>query len=243
MIEIIPAIDIMEGRCVRLTRGDFSRKQEYGDPLDTARMFEDHGLRRLHLVDLDGARQKRVVHYGILEKIALGTALVIDWGGGLRSDEDVRIVFESGAHMITGGSVAVKDPAVFLGWLERYGPGRVILGADFRGGRIAVSGWDETTSLDLLEYLEGYMERGVKKAICTDISRDGMLEGPSTAIYSGIKNKMASLCLVASGGISRMKDVAELQEAGIDGAIIGKAIYERRITLDALKRFILKNEG
>lgn len=243
MIEIIPAIDIIQGKCVRLTRGDFSQKKEYGDPLEMARMLEDHGMKRLHLVDLDGARERRVVNYRILEKIALETALVIDAGGGLRSDEDVRIVFESGARMITGGSVAVKEPAVFLGWLEKYGPQKVILGADFKAGKIAVSGWGEETALDLEEFLAGYQEKGVEKAICTDIDRDGMLGGPSTGIYTGIKQKLGSLFLVASGGISRLEDLKELEENGIDGVIIGKAIYEKRISLGSLKNYIHKRDG
>ncbi|MFO7933060.1 MAG: 1-(5-phosphoribosyl)-5-[(5-phosphoribosylamino)methylideneamino]imidazole-4-carboxamide isomerase [Bacteroidales bacterium] len=241
MIQIIPAIDIIGGKCVRLTQGDFTRSREYGDPLEMARQFEDHGLKRLHLVDLDGAREKKVVNYGILEKIALRTTLVIDAGGGLRSDEDVRIVMESGARMVTGGSVAVKDPPVFLGWVRRYGPGRVILGADFKEGRIAVSGWEEETSLDLMDYLSGYVEKGIRMAICTDISRDGMLQGPSMEVYRGIKNEISSLVLVASGGIAGLKDVERLQEAGIDGVIIGKALYEKKITLDAIERFIVKN--
>jgi len=243
MIEIIPAIDIIQGKCVRLTQGDFDRKQEYGDPLEMARKFEDHGLRRLHMVDLDGAREKRVVNYGILEKIALRTTLVIDVGGGLRSDEDVRIVFESGAHMITGGSVAVKDPSVFLGWVERYGAGKVILGADFTEEKIAISGWDEETSLDLMEYLSGYMDKGIEKAICTDISRDGMLQGPSTGTYARIKQQMPAIFLVASGGIARLEDIEQLGKAGVDGVIIGKAIYERKITLGSLERYNLKNSG
>lgn len=241
MIQIIPAIDIIGGKCVRLTQGDFTRSREYGDPLEMARQFEDHGLKRLHLVDLDGAREKKVVNYGILEKIALRTTLVIDAGGGLRSDEDVRIVLESGARMVTGGSVAVKDPPVFLGWVQRYGSGKVILGADFKEGRIAVSGWEEETSLDLMEYLSGYVEKGIRMAICTNISRDGMLQGPSMEVYRGIKDEISSLVLVASGGIACLKDVERLQEAGIDGVIIGKALYERKITLDAIERFIVKN--
>lgn len=243
MMEIIPAIDIIEGRCVRLTRGEFHRKREYGDPLEIARMLEDQGFRRLHLVDLDGAREKRVVNHRILEKIARQTTLVIDAGGGLRSDEDVRIVFESGARMITGGSVAVKDPSLFLGWLERYGPERVILGADFRQGKIAVSGWSEETDLDLTEFLSAYMDQGVRKAICTDISRDGMLEGPATGTYAGIKKKMGSLFLVASGGIARLEDLEELEEAGADGVIIGKALYENRITADSLKKYLINRGG
>ncbi len=241
MIEIIPAIDIIEGKCVRLTQGDYQRKKQYGDPLEMALMFEDHGMTRLHLVDLDGAREKRVVNYQVLELIAARTGLIIDAGGGLRSDEDVRIVLESGAQMVTGGSIAVKDRSVFTGWLERFGPDRIILGADFRNGRIAISGWHEETSLDLMEFIEGYRKEGISKAICTDISRDGMLEGPSLEIYTQIKEEQKELFLVASGGISGMEDIEKLDESGIDGVIIGKAIYEKKIDLKHLETYILNN--
>lgn len=241
MIQIIPAIDIIEGKCVRLTQGDFQRKTEYGDPLEIAKQFEDHGIRRLHLVDLDGAIKKRVVNYRVLEQIASETELVIDVGGGLRTDEDVRKVFESGAHMVTGGSVAVKDRQTFLGWLKRYGAEKIILGADYRSGRIAVSGWHEETTLELMEFLAGYRLEGLEKAICTDIDKDGMLEGPSLDVYSGIKAEHQGLFLIASGGISEMKDIENLDEAGIDGVIVGKAIYENRISLNRLASYILKN--
>lgn len=242
MIQIIPAIDIIEGKCVRLTQGDYQRKQEYGDPLDMAMKFEDHGIGRLHLVDLDGAREKRVVNHRILEQIASRTGLIIDAGGGLRSDEDVRIVFESGATMVTGGSIAVKDKQVFLGWLDKYGPERIILGADFREGKIAVSGWYEETFLDLREFIKGFRESGIEKAICTDISRDGMLEGPSLEIYRQIRKEQETLFLIASGGISRMEDIEDLNDADIGGVIVGKAIYEKRIDLKTLEKFILNNK-
>jgi len=241
MIEIIPAIDVIDGKCVRLSQGDYGRKQEYGDPLDMALKFEDHGLKRLHLVDLDGAREKRVVNHRVLEQIASRTGLVIDAGGGLRSDEDVRIVFESGARMITGGSVAVKDRLLFLGWLDYYGAGRVILGADFKEGKIAVSGWEENTSIDLMDFLEDFSKDGVEKAICTDIALDGMLEGPSLQTYIRIKEEMGPLHLIASGGISQMEDIEKLDEAGLEGVIVGKAIYENRIPLKELETYILKN--
>lgn len=241
MIEIIPAIDVIDGKCVRLSQGDYGRKQEYGDPLDMALKFEDHGLKRLHLVDLDGAREKRVVNHRVLEQIASRTGLVIDVGGGLRSDEDVRIVFESGARMITGGSVAVKDRLLFLGWLDYYGAGRVILGADFKEGKIAVSGWEENTSIDLMDFLEDFSKDGVEKAICTDIALDGMLEGPSLQTYIRIKEEMGPLHLIASGGISQMEDIEKLDEAGLEGVIVGKAIYENRIPLKELETYILKN--
>jgi phosphoribosylformimino-5-aminoimidazole carboxamide ribotide isomerase len=241
MIEIIPAIDIIEGKCVRLTQGDYAQKKEYGDPLEMAKQFEDHGINRLHLVDLDGAREKRVVNHRILEKIAGTTSLVIDAGGGLRSNEDLHIVFESGASMITGGSIAVKDPELFLGWLKLYGPDRIILGADFRDGKVAVSGWDEETVLDLMVFVDDYRSLGIKKVICTDIAKDGMLEGPSIETYEELKAKDKQLFLIASGGISRMEEIELLDEAGIDGVITGKAIYEGRITLKTLETYILKN--
>ncbi len=241
MIEIVPAIDIIDGKCVRLTQGDYARKKEYGDPLEMAQQFEDHGIKRLHLVDLDGAREKRVVNHRILEQIATRTTLVIDAGGGLRSDEDLRIVFESGASMVTGGSIAVKERELFLEWLGQYGAERIILGADFRAGKVAVSGWHEATSLDLMEFVEDYRAQGIKKVICTDIDKDGMLEGPSMETYKALKAKDKQLFLIASGGISRMEEIELLDEAGIDGVITGKAIYEGKITLKTLETYILKN--
>ena len=241
MIELIPAIDIIEGRCVRLTQGDYTQKKEYGDPLEMALQFEGHGLKRLHLVDLDGASQQRVVNYRILEQIASRTSLVIDAGGGVRSDEDLRIVFESGARMVSGGSIAVKDRELFLGWLKQYGAERIILGADFRDGKVAVSGWYEATELDLPVFISDYRKEGIVKVICTDIDKDGMLEGPSIETYKELKDKDNELHLVASGGISKMEDIELLDEAGIDGVIFGKAIYEGKIPLPVLESYILKN--
>ena len=241
MIELIPAIDILEGRCVRLTQGDYAQKKEYGDPLEIAKKFENHGIRRLHLVDLDGARERRVVNHRILEQIASRTALVIDAGGGLRSDEDLRIVFESGASMVTGGSVAVKDRELFLGWLKQYGPERIILGADFRAGKVAISGWHEETALDLKEFITDYRTEGIVKVICTDIDKDGMLEGPALETYKTLKTDDSELYLVASGGISKMEDIELLDEAGIDGVIVGKAIYEGKIPLLTLETYIINN--
>ena len=241
MIELIPAIDIIEGRCVRLTQGDYAQKKEYGDPLEIAKKFENHGIRRLHLVDLDGAREQKVVNHRILEQIASRTALVIDAGGGLRSDEDLRIVFESGASMVTGGSVAVKDRELFLGWLKQYGPERIILGADFRAGKVAVSGWHEETALDLKEFITDYRTEGIVKVICTDIDKDGMLEGPALETYKTLKTDDSELYLVASGGISKMEDIELLDEAGIDGVIVGKAIYEGKIPLHTLETYIINN--
>jgi phosphoribosylformimino-5-aminoimidazole carboxamide ribotide isomerase len=241
MIEIIPAIDIIGGKCVRLTQGDYAQKKEYGDPVDMAKQFEDHGISRLHLVDLDGAREQRVVNYRILEQIAARTALAIDAGGGLRSDEDLRIVFESGASMITGGSIAVKDRELFLGWLKQYGPERIILGADFRDGKVAVSGWHEATELELNSFIAAYRKEGIVKVIATDINKDGMLNGPSGLIYKELKEEDRGLYLIASGGISKMEDIEDLEEAGIDGVIVGKAIYEGNIALKTLENYILKN--
>jgi phosphoribosylformimino-5-aminoimidazole carboxamide ribotide isomerase len=230
MIEIIPAIDIIGGKCVRLSQGNFWSSVTYGDPLEMALMFEDHGLKR------------RVVNYRILEQIASRTTLVIDAGGGLRDEEDVRIVFESGAAMVTGGSIAVKERDLFLGWIDRYGSDRVILGADFREGKIAVSGWEEHTDLNLITFLSGYMEEGVKMSICTDIALDGMLQGPSLLTYRRIKKELGSLYLVASGGISHVKDIEQLDQDGIDGVVVGKAIYEGRIPLKELEKYTIDNE-
>ena len=241
MIELIPAIDIIEGRCVRLTQGDYARKKEYGDPFEMAQQFEDHGIRRLHLVDLDGAREQKVVNYRVLERIATGTSLVIDAGGGLRSDEDLRIVFESGARMVTGGSIAVKDRELFLGWLKQYGPEQIILGADFKAGKVAVSGWHEASGHDLKEFIAGYRAEGIVKVICTDIEKDGMLKGPALETYTELKAEDHALYLVASGGISKMEDIVLLDEAGIDGVIVGKAIYEGKIALKTLESYILNN--
>lgn len=241
MIELIPAIDIIEGRCVRLTQGDYTQKKEYGDPLEMALRFEGHGLKRLHLVDLDGASQQRVVNFKILEQIASRTSLVIDAGGGVRSDEDLRIVFESGASMVTGGSIAVKDRELFLGWLNQYGAEQIILGADFRAGKVAVSGWHEATALDLNTFISDYRNEGIVKVICTDIDKDGMLQGPSMETYKALKAEDNELHLVASGGISKMEDIELLDEAGIDGVIVGKAIYEGKIPLPTLENYLLNN--
>ena len=242
MIDIIPAIDIIDGRCVRLKQGDFDAKTEYAaNPLDMAKRFEDHGIKRLHLVDLDGARAKQIVNYKVLEDIASKTGLIIDFGGGIRSNSDVRIAFESGAHMLTGGSIAVKNRQLFMDWLGNFGPEKIILGADFNEGKIAVSGWEEKTDLELISYLTGFFENGVKSAICTDISLDGMLEGPSIEAYNLIKKEIPGIILIASGGISEMNDVIQLQENGIEGVIIGKSIYEGRIELDDIERFIMEN--
>jgi phosphoribosylformimino-5-aminoimidazole carboxamide ribotide isomerase len=238
MIDIIPAIDIINGKCVRLTMGDYSKISQYGDPLDMALRFQDHGIRRLHLVDLDGAREGAVVNYRILEKIASGTSLVIDAGGGIKSDEDLRIVFESGARMATGGSIAVKDPVLFEGWLKSYGSDRIILGSDFKDGKIAVSGWIEETEEELLPFIGSWFKKGVRMTICTDISKDGVLMGTSEKIYSTVIEQYPDLYLVASGGVSSLDDIFSLEALNIPAVIIGKAIYEGRIALRELEQFI-----
>lgn len=243
MISIIPAIDIIEGKCVRLSRGDYNRKKIYNeDPLEVAKQFEEHGLKRLHLVDLDGAKEKHIVNRKVLEKIAGKTNLEIDFGGGIKSDEDIRVVFASGADMATVGSIAVKEKELFLKWLKTYGPDRIILGADVNDKKIAITGWLEDTDINLFDFIHDYRKEGIVKILCTDISKDGMLEGTSMELYKEIKSRFADISLIASGGISGMDEVKELNITGISGVIIGKAIYENRIRLSDLERFILENK-
>lgn len=238
MIELIPAIDLIEGKCVRLTQGDYATRKVYNeDPLDVARQFEDHGIRRLHLVDLDGAKAGRIINYKVLEKLATQTGLVIDFGGGLKSDDDLRIAFDCGAEMITGGSIAVKQPERFLSWLTQYGAGRIILGADAKDKKIAVSGWEEGTDFELIPFVRDYQAKGVQKIICTDIGRDGMLQGPAIDLYKELQEALPGLYLIASGGVSSIADIERLAEAGIPAVIFGKAIYEGRIPLKELERF------
>ncbi len=238
MIELIPAVDIIDGKLVRLTKGDYETKKEYSqDPLETARQFEDIGIKRLHLVDLDGAKGGHIVNYDVLEKIASGTNLIIDFGGGIKSDEDVRVAFESGAHMITGGSIAVRRPQLFLAWLEKYGADRVILGADIKDGRIAIQGWLEESDARWQTFLESYTARGVRKVISTDISRDGMMSGPSTELYKDMMQEFPELYVIASGGVSCMQDVLQLEAANVPAVIMGKAIYEGRITFQELENY------
>ena len=239
-IELIPAIDIIEGKCVRLSQGNYSSKTVYSEnPLEVAQRFQDVGIRRLHLVDLDGAASNHIVNYKILEQIASHTDLISDFGGGLKSDEDLRIAFECGATMVTGGSSAVKDPDIFKSWLRKYGSERIILGADVRDGKIAVHGWKEESELELLPFVGGFMEEGIDKVICTDIQRDGMLQGPATKLYQEILDKYSDLFLIASGGVRDMDDILRLQEAGIPAVIFGKALYEGYITVKDLERFII----
>ena len=237
-IEIIPAIDIIDGKCVRLSQGDYQQKIIYNEnPLEIAKMFEAAGLKRLHLVDLDGAKAHHIVNHKVLENIASRTSLVIDFGGGLKSDEDLKIAFESGASMVTGGSIAVKDRETFLHWIETYGPEKIILGADAKDKMIAVGGWQEVSKLSILEFIESYTSKGIRQVISTDIARDGMLTGPSIELYKEIMEKFTVLVLIASGGIASMKDIYELDELGIPGVITGKAIYEGRITMKEIEKF------
>ncbi len=240
MIEIIPAIDIIEGKCVRLTQGDYAQKTVYNEnPVEVAKMFADAGIRRLHLVDLDGAKAQHIVNYKVLENITSRTDLIVDFGGGLKSDDDLRIAFECGASMITGGSIAVKNPETFTAWIEKYGPEKIILGADVKDQKIAVGGWTETTDIELIPFLNHYFEKGISKVICTDISKDGMLEGPAIELYKHILRNLPEAYLIASGGVSSIQDIEHLQKAGVPAVIFGKAIYEGKIKLKELERFLL----
>lgn len=242
MIEIIPAIDLIDGKCVRLSQGDYNQKIIYNEnPLEVAKMFADTGIKRLHLVDLDGAKAHHIVNYKVLENISSGTDLIIDFGGGLKSDKDLQIAFESGASMVTGGSIAVKNPDVFSSWILKYGGEKIILGADVKNEKIAVGGWLETTELDLIPFIISYMKQGINKVVCTDISKDGMLQGTALELYKKMLLEIPALYLIASGGVSSIRDVELLHEAGIPAVIIGKAIYEGRISVKDLNNFIIQN--
>lgn len=239
-MRIIPAIDLIEGKCVRLSKGDYSTKKVYNEkPLEVAKKFEAHGIRYLHLVDLDGAKSKHIVNHKVLEQIATKTNLKIDFGGGLKSNEDLRIAFESGASQVTGGSIAVKDKLTFGNWIRTYGADKIILGADALAEKVAVSGWQEESNEELLPFISSYREKGIVYVICTDISKDGMLEGPSFSLYQKILENTKGLKLIASGGISTFDELPKLAELGCEGSIIGKAIYENRIRLKQLENFIL----
>lgn len=238
-MDIIPAIDLIDGKCVRLSQGDYDRKTVYNEnPLEVARMFEDHGIKRLHLVDLDGAKAHHIVNHKVLETIATKTKLVIDFGGGLKTDDDLRIAFECGAQMITGGSIAVKSPEVFEAWISKFGASRIILGADVKDEKIAVTGWTEDTDLQLLPFLENYVNKGISKVICTDIAKDGMLQGASVELYKKVLLAFPEMYLVASGGVSNIRDLEILAEADLPAVIFGKAIYEGRIQLKDLEPFL-----
>jgi len=233
-MRIIPAIDIMDGKCVRLTKGDYTTKKIYNEnPLEIAKSFEDNGIQFLHLVDLDGAKSNSIINYKILEKLASKTTLAIDFGGGLKSEKDVEIAFESGAKQITGGSIAAKNRSEFVGWINRYGAEKVILGADCKDRKIATDGWLEESDTDVIEFIQSYEQNGIRDVISTDISKDGMLEGPSINLYKDILNQ-TQINLIASGGVSNINDLYRLREIGCSGVIIGKAIYEGRVTIKEL---------
>ena len=238
MIEIIPAIDIIDGKCVRLSQGDYNQKKVYNEnPLEVAQMFEDAGITRLHLVDLDGAKASHIVNYKVLETIASKTNLVVDFGGGLKTDEDLKIAFESGAQMITGGSIAVKNQEVFLSWIEKFGAEKIILGADAKDRKVAVTGWTEVADDEVVDFIKFYHQHKVEKVICTDIACDGMLTGPSFELYKEILEAVPGLYLIASGGVASMKDIIDLDEANVPAVITGKAIYEDRISLDEIRNY------
>ncbi|OPC01028.1 1-(5-phosphoribosyl)-5-[(5-phosphoribosylamino)methylideneamino]imidazole-4-carboxamide isomerase [Elizabethkingia meningoseptica] len=237
-MRIIPAIDIIDGKCVRLSQGDYNTKKVYNEnPLEVAKEFEDHGIKYLHLVDLDGAKSKQIINYKTLEQIASKTSLRVDFGGGIKSQKDIDIAFECGAYQITGGSIAVKEPEIFTKWIEQYGSEKIILGADCKNRKIATHGWLESSELDVIDFIRDYTQKGISYVICTDIAKDGMLEGTSNELYKEILENTA-VKLIASGGVSNMEDLHLLKEIGCEGVILGKAIYEGRIKLNELQKLI-----
>lgn len=241
-MRIIPAIDIIEGKCVRLTKGDYNTKKIYNEnPVEVAKEFEAAGIQYLHVVDLDGAKASHIVNYKVLEQIASKTNLKIDFGGGLKSDKDLQIAFNSGANQITGGSIAVKNPEIFESWIAKFGADKIILGADCNNEKIAVSGWQEEIDLEVIPFIKDYQSKGISYVICTDISKDGMLEGPSFELYQRILENTPKIKLIASGGISTFDEIPKLSEMNCEGVIIGKAIYENRISLKQLENYIVKN--
>ena len=245
-MRIIPAIDIIDGKCVRLTKGDYNTKKIYNEnPLEVAKEFEAAGIEFLHVVDLDGAKASQIINYKVLEQIASKTNLKIDFGGGLKSNKDLEIAFNSGANQITGGSIAVKNSDIFESWIAKYGAQKIILGADFypdtAGGKIATNGWKEESTSELIPFIKGYQDKGIEYVICTDISKDGMLQGPSFEVYKKIISEVKNVKLIASGGISTFDELPRLAENGCEGVIIGKAIYEKKISLKQLEQYILNN--
>lgn len=242
-MRIIAAIDIIDGKCVRLTRGDFGSSIVYNNnPVETAREIQDNGIEYLHIVDLDGARNKKIQNLGLLEKIAASTNLKIDFGGGIRTESDIKSVLEAGALQVTLGSIAVTGRPLFLLWLDKFGSDKIILGADCLGRKISSCGWLETSDDDVVSFISSYMKRGVKYVICTDIERDGMLQGPSVELYRDILNE-SDISLIASGGVTSIDDIEELSSIGCDGAIIGKALYEGKITLQDLGKYAQKKNN
>jgi phosphoribosylformimino-5-aminoimidazole carboxamide ribotide isomerase len=238
-MQIIPAIDIIDGKCVRLTQGDYAQKTIYNEnPLEVALEFESIGITRLHLVDLDGAKLGKVVNYKVLEKIAGKTKLSIDFGGGIKTDDDIETVYNYGADLATIGSIAVKNKELFFSWIKKYGAEKIFLGADVKNEKIAVGGWLETTNVSIYDFIEENLTEGIKYVFCTDISKDGLLQGPSIDLYKNMLSKFPSLNLTASGGVSKLDDLVELKNIGCSSAIVGKAIYEGRITMNELKTFL-----
>jgi phosphoribosylformimino-5-aminoimidazole carboxamide ribotide isomerase len=238
-MKVIPAIDIINGQCVRLSQGDYSTRKIYDtDPLAVAQRFEDAGIAHLHLVDLDGARQGKIINWKVLENIAANTTLQIDFGGGIKTDKDIEMAFNSGAVQVTCGSIAVKNAEVVFNWIDKYGSEKLILGADVKGKMVAVNGWTETTTMSIEDLLNQYLNTGLETVICTDIATDGMLQGPNLALYEEIIGNYPSVSLIASGGVSSIDDLKALQDIGLYGAIVGKAIYENKISLMDLKTFI-----
>ena len=236
-MEIIPAIDIIDGKCVRLKQGDYSQKKIYNEkPLEVAKEFQDAGLKRLHLVDLDGAKDGKVRNWKVLESIAGKTSMVVDFGGGVKTEKDVDIIFESGARYVTIGSMAIKNEETFIEWLKKYSPDKFLLGADVKDEKIAIHGWQETTDVWIYDFIQKYMEKGIKQLFCTDVAKDGAMEGPSIELYKNIIATFPDLHFIASGGVSSIEDVYELQNINCEGVIIGKAIYEGRIKLNELKK-------
>ena len=235
MIELIPAIDIIDGKCVRLTKGDYNQKTVYNDsPTDVARQFEDMGFKRLHVVDLDGAKSKHIVNDHVLKAITDATNLKVDFGGGLKTDDDLKKAFEAGASMVTIGSIAVTKPELFLSWLEEYGADKLILGADVRNGKISINGWKEDSAEELLPFLKQYVDHGVKNVLCTEISKDGTLQGPAIELYRQIMDAYPTLHLIASGGVGCTNDILNLNESGIPAVVFGKAFYEGKINIEEL---------
>lgn len=238
-MQIIPAIDLIGGKCVRLSQGDYSSKKEYhDDPLEMAKRFEGAGIQRLHLVDLDGAKAKKIVNGAVLERICEGTSLHVDFGGGIQADEEIEKAFQLGAKQVTGGSIAVKNRTLFESWIQSYGAEKIILGADAKDRKIAVGGWEETTSVDLIPFIKENVAKGISYVICTDVAKDGLLQGPSTDLYKEILQEIPGLKLIASGGVSSVKDLEDLEKVGVYGAIVGKAYYEGRVSLEELAAFV-----
>lgn len=235
---IIPAIDLIDGKCVRLSQGDYSTKKKYhDDPIEMAKRFEDAGISRLHLVDLDGAKAKKIVNGKVLKGICSQTNLTVDFGGGIQSDEEIQKAFDYGANQVTGGSIAVKNRPLFEEWIRKYGPEKIILGADSKDHKIAVGGWEETTQMELIPFIQGYANQEVSYVICTDVAKDGLLQGPSVDLYREILQEISGIKLIASGGVSSIKDLEDLEKIGVYGAIVGKAYYEGRVTLEELAGF------